>query len=132
MILIDTSVWIDFFRGADTLHRVAMHKLIKEDDVCLADIIVAEILQGIKSDKDFKVVKSRLLEFPIYSLKDVHSYIQSAQIYRACRRRGLTIRKLVDCFIAQIAIENGLVLFHNDKDFDSIAKTIKELQIYRL
>lgn len=130
MILVDTSVWIGFFQGADTLYRAVLHKLIEENEVCLADIILAEILQGIKSDKDFKIVKAHLLEFPVYSLKNVDSYVQAAQIYRTCRKKGLTIRKLVDCLIAQVAIENDLVLFHNDQDFDVISRVVEDLQIF--
>jgi hypothetical protein len=132
LILVDTSVWIDFFKGTETLYRAVLHGLIQEDEVCLADIILAEILQGIKSDKDFKTAKNHLLEFPIYSLKDVDSYVQAAQIYRTCRKEGLTIRKLVDCLITQVAVENDLVLFHNDRDFDVISQVVEGLQIFSL
>lgn len=132
MILVDTSVWIDFFKGTETLYRTVLHRLIEENEVCLADIILAEILQGIKSDKDFKIAKTHLLEFPIYSLKNVDSYVQAAQIHRTCRKEGLTIRKLVDCLIAQAAIENDLVLFHNDRDFDVISQVVEGLQIFSL
>jgi len=133
LILVDTSVWIDFFRGTKSKHRVVLHRLIEEEeDICIADIILMEILQGIKSDKDFRQVKDYLLFFPIYALKNTDSYIEAAQIYRLCRERGLTIRRPLDCIIARIALENDLVLFHKDRDFETIAKVINELRIYSL
>ena len=102
--------------------RLLKNLIGKESDLCLADIILTEILQGFKSDTDFLIAKKHLLSFPIYSLAGLDSYIAASQIYRLCRKKGLTIRKTFDCLIAQIAIENDLVLLHNDKDYDMIAK----------
>ncbi|MCL5772879.1 MAG: PIN domain nuclease [Firmicutes bacterium] len=131
MLLVDTSVWIEFFRRTESKYQLALHRLLQEDaDICIADIVLSEILQGIKSDKDFNQVKNYLFKFPIYYLKDAGSYAEAAQIYRACRKKGLTIRRTIDCIIARIAIENNLILFHNDRDFDTIAKVFKEFQIY--
>ena len=131
MILVDTSVWIEFFKGTGSSCQHLLHDLIEaEEDVCLADIILAEILQGIRKDNDFKKARNFLLEFPVYSLKGIDSYIAAADIYRLCRKRGITLRGLPDCFIARIAIENGLTLFHRDKDFDAIARVIKNLKVY--
>lgn len=122
MILLDTSVWIDFFRGTDSIYGKILHELIeKERDICLADIILTEILQGIKDDEDFEDIKKYLLEFPIYSAKNVETYIRAAQIYRACLKKGKLVKKTIDCIIAAITIENGLEIFHNDTDFNLIA-----------
>ncbi len=122
MILIDTSVWIDFFRGADTSRRKSLHSLIdNEEDICTTEIILTEILQGIKRDSDFKKVKEYLLGFPVYCPDGLDTYLRAAEIYRHCRRRGKTVRKTIDCIIAAIAIENSLTLFHNDRDFEQIA-----------
>jgi len=133
LILVDTSVWIDFLNGISSKHQLMLHQLIQEDeDICLANIVLMEILQGIRNDKDFKQVKGYLLEFPIYSLQNVNSYIATAQIYRSCRKKGLTIRRPLDCLIARVAIENDLILLHNDKDFEVIASTIGELKIFKL
>ena len=122
MILVDTSVWIDFFRGADTSHQKTLHKLIEdEEDICITEIILLEILQGIKRDSDFKKVKEYLLGFPIYRPEGIDTYMRAAEIYRQCRKRGKTVRKTIDCIIAAIAIENSLTLFHNDRDFEQIA-----------
>ncbi len=130
MILVDTSVWIDFLRGSGSQHHLALHDLIEEDeDICLANIIMTEILQGIKDDKEFKRTKTHLLSFPIYSLKGTNSYVEAAQIYRTARRKGLTIRRPLDCIIARIAVENNLTLLHNDRDFHMIAEVVDNLRM---
>jgi len=124
--LVDTSVWIDFFNGRETAATRALENLIRtEEDVSLSDFILTEILQGFRSDRDFENVKSCLLDFTIYAMGNYNSYINAAQIYRLCRKKGKTIRKTADCIIAQTAIENGLVLLHNDADFDAIAEVCK-------
>lgn len=131
MILVDTSVWIDFLKDANSRQRQVLHKLIEEEeDICLTEIIVTEILQGIKKDKDFQALKSYLQEFPIVKPKGVETYIQAAQIYRNCRKKGKTVRKTIDCVIAAICIENRLTLFHNDSDFDAIGASTT-LKVYK-
>lgn len=132
MILVDTSVWIDFLQGKDTGYRHTLHNLInKEEEICLTGIILTEILQGIHDDKTCQEMKRYLLEFPIYEAEGVNTYIEAAGIYRACSKRGKTVRKTIDCLIAAIAIENDLTLFHNDRDFNSIAECT-ELKILAL
>lgn len=121
MILVDTSVWVDFFRGAKSSQRRTLRDLIEnEEDLAITEIILTEILQGIKEDKDFRKIKGYLLEFPIYRPKGVETYLKAAQLYRDCRKKGKTVRKTVDCVIAAICMENGLTLLHKDSDFDLI------------
>jgi predicted nucleic acid-binding protein len=125
MILVDTSVWIDFLAGKDTPHRHILHQLIeKEEDICITEIILTEILQGIKDDNVYETTKSYILEFPIIKPTGIETYIAGAEIFRKCRKQGKTIRKTIDCIIAAIAQENGLTLFHNDNDFAIIEKCI--------
>ena len=120
-ILVDTSVWIDFFNGVLSPPKIALHNLLQvEEDICISDYILTETLQGFKNDKEFEAAKRHLLNFPIYRLNVPQSYIHAAQLYRACRKKGVTIRKTADCLIAQTAIEHGLFLLHNDNDFDLI------------
>ena len=96
MILVDTSVWIDFLRGVESVHRQTLHRLIEdEEDISITEIILTEILQGIKKDKDFHTIKDYLLEFPIHRPKGVETYLKAARIYRDCRKKGKTIRKTV-------------------------------------
>ncbi|HHT9133414.1 MAG TPA: type II toxin-antitoxin system VapC family toxin [Candidatus Avalokitesvara rifleensis] len=123
MILVDTSVWVDFLRGANSPQRRTLHRLIEEEeDIAITEIILAEILQGIKEDKDFQIIKDYLLEFPIHRPKGIETYLKAAQIYRDCRKSGKTVRKTVDCIIAAICVENDLTLLHKDSDFDLIAR----------
>lgn len=121
VILVDTSVWVDFLRGEDSAQRRLLSKLIEdEEDISITEIILTELLQGIKEDKDFRIVKDLLLEFPIHRPRGTETYLSAAGIYRACRKKGKTVRKTVDCIIAAICIENNLALLHNDSDFDLI------------
>lgn len=130
MILVDSAIWIDFFKGADSVFRRKLRQLIeREEEVCLTAIHLTEILQGIRDDAEFERTKRHLLSFPVFLLKDVETYLHAAGIYRVCRRSGKTVRKTVDCLIAAVAIENDLVLFHNDRDFDKIA-ACTELKVF--
>jgi predicted nucleic acid-binding protein len=131
MILVDTSVWIGFFRGVDSPAAHSLEKLIDgEEDLFISEFILAEVLQGFKKDRDVELARRYLLEFPIALLKGFDSYIRAAQIYRTCRKRGVTVRKTADCIIAQTAIENDLLLLHDDSDFDRIA-SVWPLEIYQ-
>jgi len=129
-ILVDTSVWIDFFNGVSSVPRVSLRKLLEaEEEVCISSYILAETLQGFKNEREFEAAKRHLLYLPILDLTNPESYISAAQLYRTCRKRGVTIRKTADCLIAQTAIEHGVPLLHNDKDFDRIA-SVSSLQIF--
>ncbi|MBI4322375.1 MAG: PIN domain nuclease [Chloroflexi bacterium] len=121
MIIADTSVWIDFLNGVDSLEHRQLHNLIEQaQDVSITEIILTEILQGIREDKYFQKAKDYLLEFPIQRPRGTQTYLRAAQIYRDCRKKGKTVRKTVDCIIAAICIENDLALLHKDGDFDVI------------
>lgn len=122
MVLVDTSVWIDFFKGASSSHRYTLHHLIEQSkDLALCGPVFQEILQGLASDLDCQKMKGYLAEFPYLTVNEPQIFEKAASIYRGCRKRGKTIRKPVDCLIAAIAIENKCELFHKDRDFDSIA-----------
>jgi predicted nucleic acid-binding protein len=132
LILIDTSAFIEFLNKTGSPFDREIESLISKDkETSVADIVLTEVLQGIKNDKDYAEVKKSLLSFPVYSLKGVDSFIAAADLYRKCRKKGLTIRNTIDLLIAQIAIENDLILLHNDKDFDTLADMCN-LRIYRL
>ena len=132
LILVDTSVWIDFFDHPHSPHAKELKRLIEADaDICLIDINLTEILQGIKDEKMFDLVKSYLTKFPIIRTINLDIFIQAANIYRACRRKGKTVSTTVDGIIAAVAIENSLLLFHKDKDFDSIA-ACTSLKIHKM
>ncbi|MFQ5432816.1 MAG: PIN domain nuclease [Nitrospinota bacterium] len=122
MILVDTSVWVDFLKGVNSPQRRMLHRFIENDeDISISEIILTEILQGIRDDKNFNSVKGYLLEFPIYRPKGTETYLNAARIYRNCRKKGKTVRKTADCIIAAICIENDLTILHKDSDFDLIS-----------
>jgi predicted nucleic acid-binding protein len=132
LILVDTSVWIDFLNGVNNPYRDILHLLIKNDNnICLSEIILMEILQGIKDDKQHKEIKDYLLAFPVLKATPIKTYTHAAEIYRLCKKKGDTIKKPIDCLISAVAIENNAVLLHNDSDFTRIAKTIS-LKFYRV
>ncbi|MBN1671602.1 MAG: PIN domain nuclease [Kiritimatiellae bacterium] len=125
MVLVDTTVWIDFFTNRSEPHVDKLQELIeKDEDLCLCGVILAETLQGIRSDAECRKTKEHL-ETLIFMPMHRGTFARAAELYRALRKKGITIRKPVDCMIAAVAIENDLTLLHNDRDFDHIAKHSK-------
>jgi predicted nucleic acid-binding protein len=125
MIVVDTSIWIDFLRGENSSERALLHRLIEdEEEISITGIIMTEILQGIKDDKKYQITKYYLLEFPIYEPSGINTYIDAARIYRECRNNGKTIRSTIDCIIAAICLENDLSILHKDRDYDIIQECI--------
>lgn len=123
MILIDASAFIEFLNRTGSREDTLIEQfIINDEDIVIADITLTEILQGIKTDREYREVKASLLTFPILSLKSPDSYIAAADLYRKCRKRCLTIRSTVDLLIAQIALEYGAALLQNDRDFETIAR----------
>jgi len=129
MVLVDTTVWIDFFIGRDAPHVAMLQELIEsEEDLSLCGVILAEVLQGIRSDTDFTKTKEYLDDLIFLPMRQT-TFIRAAEMYRSLRKMGITIRKPVDCMIASVSIEYDALLLHNDRDFDNIAKHLK-LKIY--
>jgi hypothetical protein len=121
MILVDTSVWIDFLRGEHSTERRILHKLIEDgEEISITGIVLTEILQGITEEEKYQQTMNYLLEFPIYEPKGITTYIDAARIYRECRNNGKTIRSTIDCVIAAICLENDLYILHKDRDYDII------------
>jgi hypothetical protein len=130
LILIDASAFIEFLNRTGSREDILIEQFISNnEDIVLADVTLTEILQGIKTDREYREVKASLLTFPILSLKSPDSYIAAADLYRKCRKSGLTIRSTVDLLIAQIALEHNATLLHNDRDFDAIAQ-VSDIKIY--
>lgn len=129
MILVDTSVWIDFFRGSGS-SRILQRLIEEEESLSLTGIHLTEVLQGIRDERVHETIKDHLLTFPIFLTNGIETYLHASDIFRSCRRRGKTIRKTVDCIIAAVAIENNLILLHNDQDFDQIAECTR-LKVFR-
>ncbi len=132
MYLVDTSVWVDYLRGGNTPQvRTLKELLAGEDIVGVAPIILQEILQGADSDERFEKWRKYFAGLCCYIPADaVESHVAAAKLYRSCRRAGKTPGSSNDCLIARIAVEHGLILLHDDRDFDSIAAVISELRLY--
>jgi predicted nucleic acid-binding protein len=126
MYLVDTSVWIDYIKGADSEHVEFLDTLLQNPlAVGIADLIYMEILQGAQDQMTFVRFREYFSGQRFYRLKQAEkSYEQAARIYFECRRAGITIRSTVDCLIAQCAMENKLVLLHNDRDFNQMATVV--------
>jgi predicted nucleic acid-binding protein len=130
VIVVDTTVWIDFFNGAETTEDRHLQQLITAGrSLALTDLIFCEILQGIREDAARERTRSLLLLYPILRLERLATFDHAAQIYRSCCKRGLTVRKTNDCLIAALCVEEDVELFHKDTDFDAIAH-VAPLQVY--
>jgi len=132
MVLVDTSVWVNYLRGDATPQVRALKILLSgEEIVGTAPIILQEILQGADSVERFETWRKYFSELFCYLPRDpVESHIAAARLYQDCRKAGKTPRSSNDCLIAQIAIENGLTLLHNDRDFNAIASVVGQLRLY--
>ena len=131
MIVVDTSVWIEFFKGTGSSFDQHLTELIRVDaPIALTEVIYCEVLQGIRDDSVHARVREILQAFPVLLLDGLRSADRAVALYRACRRRGLTIRSTVDCLIAAVCLDAGAELFHHDRDFDVLAK-VADLKLYR-
>ena len=117
MILVDSSVWVDYFNGVETLATKKLDSLLSLQPICTGDLILAEVLQGFRQDQDYQAAKTLLCSLPIYPMLGVDLSLKSAENYRALRKEGITIRKTIDTMIATFCIQNDISLLHSDKDF---------------
>ncbi len=130
-LLVDSSVWIDYFNGQATLQTDYLDAILGRQEIVVGDLILAEVLQGFRHLKDFEQAQTALLKFPVMPMVGQDFAIQSANNYRAMRAKGITIRKTIDCLIATFCIENGFQLLHADRDFDPFAEHL-DLQVVKL
>jgi len=120
MILVDTSVWIDFFKAQTTAQVMLLEQSISDNkDICICGVILSEVLQGIRNERQYKLTKSYFNSL-IFLPMNYTTFLKSAEIYRYLRRNGVTIRKPIDCMIAAVSLQHNILLLHNDKDFDFI------------
>ena len=123
MIVVDTSVWIDFFRDRDSWQVEHLAQLIADDEgIALTDVILTEILQGLPDDRTARRVERRLAGFDVLRLETLDDFRRAASLYRQARTRGVTIRRTLDCLIASICVRDEIPLLHADADFDHLAR----------
>jgi predicted nucleic acid-binding protein len=118
MILVDSSVWIDYFRGLATPQTDRLHGLLGEQELLVGDIVLTEVLQGFDADKDFQTALNLLTAFETIAIGGKEIAIEAARNFRALRGRGITVRKTIDTLIATRCIRDGLSLLYSDRDFD--------------
>ena len=118
MILVDSSVWIDYFRGAATPQTDKLDSLLGTQRLLIGDLIVAEVLQGFREDKDFERARIALGAFATVQLGGYRVALRAAKNHRLLRARGVAVRKTIDTIIATKCIEDGFTLLHSDRDLD--------------
>ena len=117
MILVDSSVWIDYFKGKKTPAAEKLDSLLGLDLVAIGDLMLIEVLQGFRADNDFRRARELLLSLTVLNMLDTDIALQSAANFRKLRKKGITVRKTIDAIIATYCIENRIALLHSDKDF---------------
>ncbi len=122
MILVDSSVWIDYFKGEITAQTEKLDQLLGREPLSTGDLILTEVLQGFTRDRDFNTATKLMTSLTIVELGGREIAIQAARNFRTLRNLGVTIRKTIDTVIATRCIESGYRLLHNDRDFDPFAR----------
>ena len=125
MIVVDSSLWIDYFNGTIRKETDWLDESLGVEPIIMGDIILAEVLQGFQNETDFKTAKKILLEIPFMDMIGQELAIKSAMNDRVLRQKGITIRKTIDVMIGTFCIHNDFVLLHNDKDFDPVENHLK-------
>ena len=121
MILVDSSVWIDYFRGTASPQARMLDALLGRELLCVGDLILTEVLQGFGDDRAFQAARRMLTSLIVVELGGQEIAVQAAVNFRTLRSLGVTVRKTIDTVIATRCIESGYELLHNDRDFDPFA-----------
>jgi len=124
VVLVDTTVWIDYLEGVHTPHTEWLDAHLERQRFGLTDIILCEILQGVRGEAQAKQVHRELKKFEILTMGGEDLAAAAAANYRKLRARGCTVRKTVDCLIASFCLLNGHALLHNDRDFDPFERLL--------
>jgi len=122
LIIVDSSVWIDYFNGAVTRQTDKLDQLLGEELLAIGDLILIEVLQGFRDDADFERAHALLASLTFVRLGGAEIALQAARNFRKLRRLGVTVRKTIDAVIATWCIENGCDLLHSDRDFEPFTK----------
>lgn len=120
MIVVDSTVWIDYFNGVVTWQTDRLHDLLNADEVLMGDLIFTEVLQGFRDDADFSAARAALSALPMEDMVGRDIALASATNYRKLRKLGVTVRKTIDVLIATFCVENDHELLHDDRDFDPL------------
>ncbi len=124
MILVDSSVWIDFFRGRQSREVDLLDDLLGTQPLLTGDLILTEVLRGFRHDRDYRLAKEALSTLAFAPMVGHEIALKSADNYRRLRKQGITVRKTIDVLIATFCIHNGHALLHSDRDFDVMADNL--------
>jgi predicted nucleic acid-binding protein len=124
LVIVDTSVWIDYLAGAINPHTNWLDAELGRRRIGLTSIILCEVLQGVRHDSDFSKVQREMMKFVIFDTGNTDLAIASALNYRRLRSTGVTVRKTIDCLIATFCISEGHSLLHRDRDYDHFEKRL--------
>ena len=122
MVLVDTSVWIDYFLGKKNKQTVALDNLFDTERICTGDLIITELMQGFKTKREISSANQIISRLEYFDLVGREIAFKAAENYRHLRQRGTTIRKTIDVIIGTFCIESQIKLLHNDRDFDPLVK----------
>jgi predicted nucleic acid-binding protein len=118
MILVDSSVWVDYFNSYKNSESALLDEFLGQEIILIGDLILLEVLQGVRNDAHFETIRKSLATFRQANLLSTSIALQASQYYRSLRKKGITIRKTNDCIIATWCIVNQIALLHHDRDFD--------------
>lgn len=119
MVIVDTTVWIDYLGGVSNAETEWLDRRLGVEPMGLTDIILCEVLQGVRDDSDFETIRRHLSRFEIFETGGIRMAVASAQNYRKLRECGYTVRKTIDCLIATFCLEQKHMLLHRDRDFNA-------------
>ena len=122
MVLVDSSVWINYFNGQDTWQTKILDQMLLQIPVLTGDLILTEVLQGFKNDRDYKKAKESLNILPCKQMGGYELAVKSADNYRKLRKKGITVRKTIDIIIGTYCINENIPLLHDDKDFEPMTE----------
>jgi hypothetical protein len=121
LIVVDTAVWADWFNGTDSPEVDRLDHALERQDAGLVPVVLTEVLQGFRADRDFERARDLLVQLPLLAL-DLDGHVAAARLFRRLRRRGITVRGTIDCIIAQTCMTAGIELLTTDQDFAGIAR----------
>lgn len=130
MVIVDTTVWVDYFRGITNPETDWLDAELDRQRLGLTDIILSEVLQGVRDESTATDVERRLLKLEVFTSGGVDLAREAARNYRILRNRGLTVRKTIDCLIATFCIREGHSLLHRDRDFDPFERYLDLLVVH--
>ncbi len=131
MILVDSSTWIDYFKGAITPQTEKLDALLGSEPLAIGDLILTEVLQGFADERDFERARKLLTSLTVVNLSGQDTSIQAARHFRMLRQLGITVRKTINSVIATHCIEHDYKLLHNDRDFDPFLKHLGLRSVFK-